>query len=152
MSATTYNAPGQPLTQRDGNNVTTSYTYDPQTFRLTGLSGPPPLSLGYTYFPNGNLHTVLDGDESLTTFTYDDCDRLLSARGAFSTDYTYSVIGNVLTKREQGGTTTSLVYPMAAGAAHPHAPNTAGGVSYSYDLNGNTIGNHPLGPPTASAR
>ena len=72
--------------------------------------------------------------------------------GAFQAHYTYSVIGNLLSKQEQGGATTNLVYPSAAGAAQPHAPHTVNGVSYDYDGNGNTIGNHPLGPATVSVR
>ena len=146
LSAAAYNPGGQPLRLSygiRGNGVTTRYTYDPQTARLSSLIAQHPtvpgvLGLGYGYEPNGNLAQVDDAGEGRTTFTYDDLDRLTDTVGAFNAHYTYSVIGNLTSKQEQGGTTTSLVYPSAAGAAQPHAPETVNGVTYDYDGNGNT--------------
>ena len=73
LSAAAYNPGGQPLRLSYGNGVTTQYTYDPQTARLSSLTVPGVLALGYGYEPNGNLAQVDDAGEgsppSLTTIS-----------------------------------------------------------------------------------
>lgn len=124
-----------------GDSSVTSYSYDPASQRLTGISAPG-LSLGYTYTPAGNVQTLSDGGQT-TTFGYDALDRLTSASGAYTATYSYSPDGNLLNKSE-GGVSTSLGYPpdnSPAPTVRPHAAVTVtvGGTqqTYNYDANGN---------------
>ena len=106
----TYNAKAQRLTVATGNNVTTTYAYDPATFRLTGLvtrraqeafpgdcPNPPARPCGvqnlrYTYDPTGNVTAVADGAQQRifydntvvdpgNDYTYDALYRLVAATG-----------------------------------------------------------------------
>ncbi len=97
-----YNARGQrrriTYATNDGNNFTTTYDYDPETFRLTGLhtlrlSDDRDLQdLRYFYDPVGNLTTIQDSSQQTVFFanavvepdkeyTYDALYRLIRAEG-----------------------------------------------------------------------
>ncbi|MGH3274933.1 MAG: toxin TcdB middle/C-terminal domain-containing protein, partial [Streptosporangiaceae bacterium] len=93
-----YDAKGQRQRLVYGNGAVSTYAYDPDTFRLTGLStirasGPGPLQdLSYTYDPVGNVTRLKDAAQQKIFFanqvvtpdadyTYDAIYRLTIARG-----------------------------------------------------------------------
>jgi RHS repeat-associated protein len=129
LSAATYTALAQPLSRTYGNAATVSYGYHPTSYRLASLTAPG-VNLGYTYQNNGNVATISDSGQ-VTTFTYDDLDRLKTASGGYSASYTYQPNGNLTTKTE-GGATVSLTY-----GAGKHAPVSVNSQAYTYDPNGN---------------
>ena len=94
---------------------------------------------GYTWDVLGNLteRTDMTGTRTLTeTFTYDNLNRLTSARvgtGAAQT-LTYDAHGNITNKSDVGS------YTYGASTAGPHAVTTAGSDTYTYDANGNVTG------------
>jgi len=133
-SAAQYTAAGQLQSLTYGNGVATTWGYDPVTARLSSITAFGVLDLDYTYYPNGNVHTLTDGGQT-TTFGYDELDRLTSATGGYSASYSYDPIGNLLSKTE-GSVARSLTYP-GAGQARPHAPTQVDGQPYGYDNNGN---------------
>lgn len=135
LTAATYTALGQPLSRSYGNGTTVSYGYHPTSYRLTSLTAPG-ITLGYTYYDNGNLWTLTDSGQA-TTFTYDEFDRLKAATGGYTGSYNYAPNGNLLSKTE-GGATVNLSYP-AVGQPRPHAPTKVNGKSYGYDSNGNLL-------------
>jgi RHS repeat-associated protein len=91
-------------------------------------------NLSYVWDTAGNLSNRQDLRQSITeTFTYDALDRLTLASGpaAQSTSIGYDAIGNLTSKTGVG----SYTYH----ATRKHAVVSAGGVSYTYDSNGNMI-------------
>ena len=121
------------------------------TFSLAAASGTSPTLpifretlqyLTYTYDSVGNVTKIEDDSLTLTAgtvdYTYDDLYRLKSASTTGATitpyqeSYTYSSIGNILTKSDIG----SCSY-AETNYANPHAATTIGGVSQTYDQNGN---------------
>jgi RHS repeat-associated protein len=139
-----YNANGALALLQWGNNLNTTYTYDPLSFRLkqvqTGV-GASVQNLQYRYDRVGNVLTITDTASFSPTaqyqrFTYDALDRLLTAQatggssGTYSETYAYNAIGNI--------TTTSRLGNYAYGLK-PHAVITAGSNLYTYDANGNML-------------
>lgn len=138
-----------------GNNVSTAYTYDLNSFRLSQIctrltldcsdpaSTPTTLQkISYGYDAVGNVTTMADGVNATNsqTFTYDDLNRLKTATGPYgnftNTPYQYDPIGNMTYNPLVGNYT----YPQSGIASvRPHAVQTAGGSGnvYSYDDNGN---------------
>ena len=91
-----YNAKGQRKLIEYGNGVTTTYEYDPLTFRLTNLqtlrNSTKLQDLRHTYDPAGNVTAIRDDAQQTTYFnnsvvephadyTYDAVYRLLAATG-----------------------------------------------------------------------
>lgn len=141
----TYNANGLMLTILYGNNVTTTYSYDPLNFRLTRIvtqlagASTKLQDLSYTYDGVGNILTIVDAVNSASqTFKYDELNRLVSAiapaaQGYGTKTYAYDEIGNIIQK-------DGLTYTYGAGGAGKHAvTSTSDGTSYQYDANGNMI-------------
>jgi RHS repeat-associated protein len=68
IKSITYDAKGQRLSITLGNDVVTTYTYDPETFRLATLVSTRPgtgnqkslQDLSHTYDPSGNITEILD--------------------------------------------------------------------------------------------
>lgn len=99
-------------------------------------------NLTYTYDSIGNITQIIDASETdlavTTIYDYDDLYRLTSASttGASSTpythSYTYSPIGNILTKSDVGSYTYA-----ETNYANPHAATAIAGVTQTYDNNGN---------------
>jgi RHS repeat-associated protein len=97
VRAVNYNERGQRTTILYGNNVQTTYTYDPKTFRLTQLVSQKQnnellQNLIYTYDPVGNITTLEDraiatvffGNHQIepkSQYTYDAAYRLVQAIG-----------------------------------------------------------------------
>src|SRR5690606_37436178 len=97
-SGLTYDAKGQRQSVDHGNGTTTSYTYDPETFRVTRIetvraSDSAVLQdLEYAYDPIGNITEVSDAAQATIFFannavdatreyTYDPLYRLIEATG-----------------------------------------------------------------------
>ncbi len=79
----------------------------------------------------GNLMTRQSqyGQTSETeTFGYDFLDRLTSVSGAYSASYEYDEIGNMVSRNGVG---------YSYDSTQPHAVDSVGGISYTYDANGN---------------
>jgi hypothetical protein len=79
------------------------------------------------------------------TFTYDGINRLIGASNAYTAEYQYDEIGNILRKNE-GPDTRTLQYdfqgPLASKPTNKgpvHAPSKVNNVPYQYDTNGNLI-------------
>jgi RHS repeat-associated protein len=83
-------------------------------------------NLSYTWDPIGN---VTQGDAANQTYSYDDLNRLhTDAPTSFTIDY--DPLGNIKDKTDIGAYTYD--------PSLPHAVASAGGMTYSYDANGNT--------------
>ncbi|MGE0477197.1 MAG: FG-GAP-like repeat-containing protein, partial [Nitrospirales bacterium] len=141
---TGFNAQGQPSNLTLGNGTATTYTYDPNNYRLKTLMTEKAAftiqNLTYTFDAGGNITTLADpmpGHKN-QTFVYDALDRLTSAGGPYGgVYYTYDQIGNMLSNSRLG----SYTYPASGSSSvRPHAVATAGGNTYTYDANGNMTG------------
>jgi RHS repeat-associated protein len=149
VKSLTYNARGDRLSIRYGNDVTTSYAYDPYTFRLTGLvttrTGQRLQDLGYTYDPVGNITEIRDGAlqtvffagalvAPVTRYRYDALYRITQATGR-----EHASLGNPPDNHE----------PTFAPLPHPNDPNALRTYTelYAYDASGNlTTTTHQAGP------
>ncbi|MBI4118587.1 MAG: VCBS repeat-containing protein [Parcubacteria group bacterium] len=101
-------------------------------------------ALTYTYDTAGNITQVKDlsgfGGGKVVNYTYDDLYRLLTASttvpvdGGYRQTFTYDRIGNIATTSRLGDYTYA-----ETNYANPHAATSIGGVSVTYDNNGNVI-------------
>ncbi len=164
-----YDAKGQRLQITYANAGTnTAYTYDPQTFRLTGLTTTRPASpanqqtvqdLAYTYDPVGNITHIQD-DADLQNAVF-----FRNVRVEPSCDFTYDAIYRLIeaTGREQLGlgstnsplapTPTSYNDVPRVGLLQPGDGNAMGiyDEQYQYDAVGNFVtfihrGTNPANP------
>jgi RHS repeat-associated protein len=137
-----YNVNGSIALLKLGNNLSTTYNYFPNNFRLQNLSVSGLMTLTYGYDPVGNVSAITDV-MSLPTpltqvqnFKYDALDRLtraISITNGYTGTYTYSQTGNLMSKSEGAG---AINYTY--GVTQPHAVLTlTNGGLYRYDLNGN---------------
>jgi YD repeat-containing protein len=111
----------------------------------------------YTYTPNGKRKTLLDAASNLSTYAYDDFDRLsqltypspnrgtsTSDTGAYYTSsngdfeaFTYDADGNRLSFRRRNGQTITYTYDALdrmSSKTVPTGPSTSLQTSYTYDL------------------
>ncbi|MGH2568484.1 MAG: RHS repeat domain-containing protein, partial [Bacteroidota bacterium] len=113
--------------------------------------------LGYDYDGFANLYqavtTASNGMQNFETFTYDNLHRLTKSSRAYSslshandvTDYTYSSVGNILSKNDYfSGALYGNAARTAGGNAGPnairHVTYIGGGTTnYAYDDNGNML-------------
>ncbi len=124
----------------DGDRKTT-YAYD--TNNQLGSITAPASTVGvqkYSYDDFGRVRNHTDGGGGVTTYTYDNDDRLLTTAfddGTATVTNTYDGNGNQLTEQSATGTITNT-YDQRNRLIS--TGNTAGGgtVSYGYDLAGNT--------------
>jgi len=156
-----YNASGQITSTRYGNNVTSDYTYDPKTLRLSNILTRNPTTgavfqdLDYLFDPVDNVTHISDLVNSMTQdFLYDDLNRLIQATGnAYGIiPYEYDPIGN-MTRKGNLTLTYGVSPPPSGGGTKPHAvtrvrwssgkgptfgpTGSPGNVSLQYDANGN---------------
>ncbi|WP_146244766.1 RHS repeat domain-containing protein [Curtobacterium sp. MCPF17_051] len=121
----------------------TVYAYDTNN-QLGSITPPTGTSLGaqkYAYDDFGRVKNHTDGGGGVTTYTYDNDDRLLTTEfddGTATVTNTYDGNGNRLTESSATGTVTNT-YDQRNRLTS--TVNTAGGgtVSYGYDLAGNTV-------------
>lgn len=119
----------------------TTYSYDTHD-QLLAITAPAN-TVGeqkYSYDDFGRVKNHTDGDGGVTTYTYDNDDRLLTTSfddGTATVTNTYDGNGNQLTEQSATGTITNT-YDQRNRITS--TVNTAGGgtVSYGYDLAGNT--------------
>ncbi|HSY16873.1 MAG TPA: RHS repeat-associated core domain-containing protein, partial [Candidatus Acidoferrales bacterium] len=126
-----------------GNGVATTlgyYSVSKRLQQITTAKATNMQSLAYSYDMAGNISNVIDGVYSgnasgtIGKIKYDDLNRLLSLTNTAGTfTYGYNSIGNLLTNQESG--TSSYVYA----AIRPHAVRSAGGLTFTYDQNGNVV-------------
>ncbi|MCZ7668981.1 MAG: hypothetical protein M5U34_18210 [Chloroflexi bacterium] len=116
--------------------------------------------------PAGNVVAVRDylNDNQVQRFSYDHLNRLITAStedangsslAAYNHSYTYNQIGNIASQTEsvgrcisppgpcQWGNTTSYNYTYSP--THVHAVDSAKGVSFTYDDNGNMTSRNTSG-------
>ena len=110
-------------------------------YRLAGVNGNAAIqNLAYEWDVNRNLVRRQDLNRGLTEeFRYDTLDRLDDSRrnGVINLDLSYDAIGNILWKSDVcPGATPCYTYH----STRKHAVSAAGGVSYTYDANGNMTG------------
>ena len=142
VTSVSYTPTGQ-LSQQvvNGTLLTTTYTYDPQTLRLSNLklvngANIALQDLNYAFDAVGDVLTLTDNRRTQTqTFTYDDLHRLTSAAspGTYGTrTYGYDSIGNLTLK---DGVTQTYAH-----ATKPHAVTSrSDGLTMTYDANGNMV-------------
>ncbi|WP_140448642.1 RHS repeat-associated core domain-containing protein [Curtobacterium flaccumfaciens] len=119
----------------------TTYSYDTHD-QLLAITAPAN-TVGeqkYSYDDFGRVKNHTDGDGGVTTYTYDNDDRLLTTSfddGTATVTNTYDGNGNQLSEQSATGTITNT-YDQRNRLTS--TVNTAGGgtVSYGYDLAGNT--------------
>ncbi len=122
------------------------YLYNgfPDTYNIQDIT--------YTYDSNGNITQITDVSETnsvkIVTYSYDDLNRLTNASTTaasttpFNYSYTYDALGNMLTRVENGTTTTYTYATNTPAYLNPHAvaTTTAGSsLAYTYDNNGNLL-------------
>ena len=136
ITTLTYDEFGQRTKLVYGNNVETTYTYDPLMGRLSHLKSTEPTKgrviqdVSYTYDLVGNILDIANkapvpaggeiGGPTEHRYTYDDLYQLTTANGAhvpapgkkttYVNNFTYDIIGNITTKLQQHyvmGTTSS---------------------------------------------
>jgi insecticidal toxin complex protein TccC len=141
----TWSAAGQKLQEVHGNGVTTDYTYEPQTQRLTGITttraasatvtGTVLQDLRYAYDPVGNVLTVSNDAEETrfwrnqkvvpeSTYAYDSLYQLLSATGRENA-----------TAGQQSPHLPTLITPLPADSSQ-YTNYTR---TYTYDTGGNLM-------------
>ena len=143
-----YDAKGQRERIEYGNEVSTAYSYDPLTFRLTHLltlRGTEPLQdLSYTYDPVGNITSIRDDAQQTIYFR--------NQRVEPSADYTYDAIYRLIsaTGREHlgqiGGQPNAPTAPDAFNGFHTGLDHPGDGKEmgtyverYLYDAVGNFL-------------
>jgi RHS repeat-associated protein len=140
----TYDAQNQPTFIRYGNNLRQGWSYTSPMFRLGRTQVGTDASLGsifdrsYGYDNVGNVSSITDNRTTpipAQSYAYDHRDRLTGwTLGTTTQSYAYDTIGNLTTKA--GGTLTYGANGNGTGAG-PHQARNVGGLTYSYDLNGN---------------
>ena len=136
ISTYTYDPAGKLLTQTDGNNHTTTLTYDDNNLLETqyahGGANDPAKTDSFKFDSRGNLAEHTDRNGNTTEYTYDDFGRLIETEnGEESITYTYDNIGNVLTMTDSSGTTTYTYDSMGRILTKNHS--ATGTVTYTYD-------------------
>ena len=130
------------------NGVFTSYTYDPESTRLTSIVTTrhgPTVDLQnkvYKYTPAGDIKEIRDDvTNGAYSYTYDKLHRLTAETSSGAYDpisYTYSAIGNI-TSKTVGETNLTYAYDQW----HKHAVKSISlngdDYTYNYDDNGNMI-------------
>jgi RHS repeat-associated protein len=137
--AVAYNARGQKTSLRLGNGTETRFSYDPQTFRLTGLTtqagGRRLQNLSYVYDAAGNITHIRDAAQQTVFFN--------NAVVEPSCDYSYDALGRLTeaSGREQAGAPV----PSTPEGPWPVAPVPTNGTlrrhtqRYVYDVVGNVV-------------
>jgi RHS repeat-associated protein len=158
-AANDYSSPVSEVTGAGAYGTTVTSAYKPWTDELTAISAGfggatgNVQNLAYQWDVDGNLSQRQDNIQGLTeAFTPDPLDRLLSStlNGQANFSITYDAAGDILTRSDDGTVANTFSYTYG-NAAHPHAVmSTTGGLSYTYDANGNAITKNGLSYSWAS--
>jgi RHS repeat-associated protein len=96
------------------------------------------LSLAYTYLPNGQLHSVAEGDGT-EVYGYDALGRLTnvtaSLRSLWSEQYSYDIYGNKLSVAATGNAPNGSPMPLDGLAGSPTPPNKLAALTYDQKTN-----------------
>lgn len=156
VTAISYNARGQRTQLVLGNGTTTTYAYDPATFRMTHLTTTRPSSfaaneqvvqdLSYYYDPVGNITRIRDTAdtqsviyfrnqrvEPSTDYTYDPIYRLISATGREHLGQTNGTLNAPQQVTNDDSFRTSLPQPGDGNAMGTYTE------TYTYDPVGNLL-------------
>jgi YD repeat-containing protein len=151
-----YNKYGQLVYFESGNGVQNTFGYNSQDLRLERLAinknwaDDQKIDLGYQYDHVGNITNITDQSTRQPTnpfflsqdFTYDALYRLKTASSAYQANYSYDLIGNILTKNE-GASQVSLNYVPGQSSGFYHRPQSGSidgqAANFTYDDNGNLI-------------
>jgi RHS repeat-associated protein len=137
----TYDAVGNATEVTYPNGTENQYAYNSRN-RITGVSvvgagGVTLASQAYVMNAVGNRTSMIDAAGRVVNYTYDATHRLTSesdnvSGGAVTTSYTYDNVGNRLSMNA-GGVVTNYTYDASDRLL------TEGGLSYTYDANGNLL-------------
>ncbi|WP_346763430.1 RHS repeat domain-containing protein [Escherichia sp. E1130] len=156
VASLTYSAAGQKLREEHGSGVVTTYTYEPETQRLTGIKTARPAGhpsgakvlqdLRYEYDPAGNVLKITNDAEETrfwrnqkvvpeNTYTYDSLYQLVSAIGR-----------EMASAGQQCNSLPSVTVPLPTdGSAYTNYTRT-----YSYDEAGNLTQVRHCAPATGN--
>jgi RHS repeat-associated protein len=130
---------GQLTSVTDANTHVTSYTYYPDgqihTVVEPGATAP---TTTYTYDNNGNVATVTDPDGRVVTYHYDLANEVTSKVTPLGTyTYGYDNNGRVTSSKGPGDTVATSLTLNARGEAIYVANPDNSSISYTYDVHGN---------------
>lgn len=147
-----YDEFGQRVSIKYGNDVTTTYAYDPYRRWLAGINtqnsaGQIFQNTLYTFDKAANVLGINNAATGVThSYSYDDLYQLVRAEGtstagSYSQDFDYDSIGNMVRKISSTTPGSNLIYDFTFlyQSGKPHASSQIGGWTYSYDANGNTV-------------
>lgn len=160
-----YAPTGQVAKKVNANGVTTVYDFDDTNlYRLKNLKSTDSNSvnlqdISYTYDKVGNVLEINDTSANMASkkavYTYDNLYRLASATvtntgnsSDYSQTFSYSPIGNMLSKSDNPGTYQYQGSVLPSSFANPHAVTSIGSQTYTYDNNGNLISGTGIGTNT----
>jgi len=135
----------------------TTYTYDLQSTRLTGITTAAPggatniQQRTYGYSEAGDIEEITDTKNEVTyVYTYDKLHRLKTeTSGTYpAISYSYNATGNIMS-RTVGTDTFSYTYDTNN---KPHAVKSINGKDYVYDPNGNMTTNWDFTNPSQVAQ
>jgi RHS repeat-associated protein len=145
-----YDAVGNRISMTDAEGVVTRYEYD-ELGRLSaveenfqgGVASDHETNVRteYAYDPVGNRLAIEDANGHVTTFFYDDVNRLVSETDPIgnTTDYAYDAVGNRISLTDAEGFTTSFVYDDANRLTTIDYPEPDVDVTFSYDAAGDRV-------------
>jgi RHS repeat-associated protein len=152
----TYDAANNVATVQDENHTApnTAYQYDPVN-RLTrvtqtlGSASGGTIATQYGYDLRGNLTSVTDPNGNVTTYAFDDFDRMKQQVSPVTgtTTYGYDLAGNLISTTDANGATTARTYDVINRVTNATSSRTGYDdehVSYTYDQDvcggGNGVG------------
>jgi RHS repeat-associated protein len=146
-----YNAAGDRVSMTDANGVVTRFEYNNMGW-LTAVvenykAGVQPdqetnVRTEYTYDLNGNRLTVRDGRGNVSTFIYDELNRLVQESDPLGNTWTYyyDAVGNQTSIVDANGATTQFTYDAANRLVGIDYPGGTPDVTFAYDTGGRRIG------------
>jgi RHS repeat-associated protein len=154
VTTDTYNTAGQIAAQTTGYGTpaasTISYCYDPNGDKTAvvyadgNANGPAVCETSSPWVVSSSSYPIQAAYQ--TTYSYDSERELVStttpvtsaAPSGAKTTSTYDAVGNLLTRSDPNGVTTTWTYtPLALTASVSYSGSSAHSVSYTYDPNGN---------------
>ena len=127
---------------------TTTLTGTYTNSKLVGTANSVLSKYQYTYDDNGNIATVKDAQDKVTTYSYDQLNQLVRAddqKAGVSTTYSYDVGGNIIFVKTYAYTTGTLGSPTNTVSYSYNNSNwkdlltSYGGQSITYDQIGNPL-------------